>query len=266
MTKRIYIGLALGLGIFALTSTSAMAETGAGGTGIVGTDHDLGTMFGSVEATGQQRICIYCHHPHNTATTGEYRPLWNRAVEGLASFDVYTNGANSPAVAGSDHALNAMDAGLANGPGAVSRLCLSCHDGAVALDTYTGTTGSNIIGGIDSNGAAASKKDIGSDSDGNGVGELTNHHPVGFNYIAVATADSEIADADGADQDAVYPNAGTFTVRGGAKLPISELLYNNQMECVTCHDVHNSTNNADADSFLWEGNAGSKFCLVCHLK
>jgi len=48
---------------------------------------------------------------------------------------------------------------------------------------------------------------------------------------------------------------------------IGDLLYNGtQFECVTCHDVHNSQNEAAAEKFLWISNDHSAFCLTCHLK
>ena len=38
------------------------------------------------------------------------------------------------------------------------------------------------------------------------------------------------------------------------------------MQCVSCHDVHNSLNEAGAERFLWTSNNRSAFCIVCHLK
>ena len=35
------------------------------------------------------------------------------------------------------------------------------------------------------------------------------------------------------------------------------------VECGTCHDVHNSTN---IEGLLWISNAGSALCLACHNK
>ena len=45
---------------------------------------------------------------------------------------------------------------------------------------------------------------------------------------------------------------------------ISDLLWNGNMECTTCHDVHNTKNTGE--KFLWKSDAQSAFCLTCHLK
>ena len=66
---------------------------------------------------------------------------------------------------------------------------------------------------------------------------LSNDHPVGFDYAAVVAADAEIQ---------------------ATTLP----LYNGDMWCSTCHDVHDNTDTP----FLQAANGGSALCLTCHIK
>jgi predicted CXXCH cytochrome family protein len=63
--------------------------------------------------------------------------------------------------------------------------------------------------------------------------------------------------------------AGTSTVMVPANgTTIGDLLYGatRTMECVTCHDVHNTANQPGAERFLWRSDNKSNFCLTCHLK
>ena len=65
-------------------------------------------------------------------------------------------------------------------PSGASKLCLSCHDGVTALDSFAGATGTTLIGTI-----------------GTGAGDLTtdlsSSHPISFTYDdALATTDGSL--------------------------------------------------------------------------
>ncbi|NTW67758.1 MAG: hypothetical protein HGB21_15855 [Nitrospirae bacterium] len=82
---------------------------------------------------------------------------------------------------------------------------------------------------------------------------LSNHHPIGFDYNAVAAVDDEIYDSSSA--------------LGGSNpygLVINDLLWNGKMECSTCHDVHNTKN--EGQKFTWVEDYQSALCLTCHRK
>lgn len=178
--------------------------------GIVGTPHDL-----SQKSYGSTEVCIFCHTPHN-AQIAIGAPLWNHA-QTVATFTTY-----------SSSTLNAVILQ----PSGNSKLCLSCHDGSVAVDSYGNNAGNHMM---DPGGAK-----IGTD--------LSNDHPISFVYDgALATAD------------------------GGLKTPISDKfvdaasvlpLYNSQMQCASCHSVHSNQNG----KFLRMVNTGSQLCLSCHVK
>lgn len=180
---------------------------------IVGTEHDLS----GVQGTGGQ-ICVVCHTPHNADTTVSEAPLWNHETT-AATFTVY----DSPT----------FDGGPSVQPAGASKLCLSCHDGTVALDAFGGGAGTNgnVIGG----GAL-----IGTD--------LSNDHPISFTYdSALATADSGLYDP-------------TTRSSGLGSTIDADLLFAGNMECASCHDVHDNS----IAPFLRLSNAASGMCLTCH--
>jgi predicted CXXCH cytochrome family protein len=147
--------------------------------------------------------------------------LWNHAVT-TAAYTLY----DSPT-------MNAET----GQPGGVSKACLSCHDGTVALDSFGGSTGTNFIGG----GA-----NFGTD--------LSNDHPVSFTYNAALVT----ADGGGLYLPSVDSGLGGSIAE--------DMLFgagNDQVECASCHDVHNAANQ---ESLLLMSNAGSALCLTCHAK
>lgn len=184
---------------------------------IVGSDHD----FSGIDP-GQQ-VCIFCHVAHNADTTVIDAPLWDHEVT-RKTFQLY----NSPT----------LDA-TPSQPQGGSRLCLSCHDGTIAVDSYGGRSGVIFLGGD----AAV------------GADELTNDHPVSFVYDdALAVDDGEL----------FFPSSAP----SGLGSTISDdLLFSDLLECASCHDVHNGPAAAAVnDNLLVITQAQSQLCLTCHDK
>ena len=117
-----------------------------------------------------------------------------------------------------------------------SKLCLSCHDGTVALDSFGGATGSTFISG---------DAHIGTD--------LRGTHPIGIVYdSALATADKGLFN----------PDTKTTALGGSVR---DDLLFGaGNLECASCHDVHNSQ--STGGSLLRISDNGSALCLTCHDK
>lgn len=231
------------------------------GSGIKGTAHDLrsgqpaGDVYGAND-TGNKyggaggdlnRICVWCHAPHHTLRPADvagdidYLPLWNHTTTTMV-YQTYSNGADEPA----DPSHASTSEVLANQPGSVSKLCLSCHDGSVAVNEYGFAPGDIKSSGVrkgDTPRFITSQYKIGE------AGDLTNHHPIGFAYADVEAVDDEI-------QRASAPMNTFYT--------IGDLLWAGKMECTTCHDVHNTKNSGE--KFLWKSDEESGFCLTCHLK
>lgn len=277
MKKFIVVAACLVLGMF-LVASMALATDYSGtvtpGKGIKGTAHDLSLtgalkagrtdLYGSADINNAylgaaskdlDRICIWCHTPHfslkpNSADAGglNYLPLWNHDIT-AQTFKPYTNGTDEPS--DPNHASEAEK--LASQPGGVSMLCLSCHDGSVAVNAYGRVPGGTGPGDDKSTGARTEK--IKADYMIGEMGDLSNHHPIGFNYDAVAGTDDEIQNSS-----AVFTQDST----GNTIYTIGDLMWSGKMECTTCHDVHNTKNTGE--KFLWKSDAQSALCLTCHLK
>ncbi len=186
---------------------------------IVGSKHDFSTQVWNTSVGGQ--ICIVCHTPHNAVVMTD-APLWNHQNTSTV-FTLYSNVTSST--------FNAV----ASQPDGSSKLCLSCHDGSVALENFgTTTTGTHFIAG------------------GYNLGNnLSNDHPVSFLY------DNALAILDGG-----LKNPTTATGVGAGTISAT-MLFNGRMQCASCHDVHNS---AGLPSLLVKSNNTSALCLTCHIK
>ena len=182
---------------------------------ITGTSHDFsGAGWNSVSG----EICIVCHTPHNADSTVTTAPLWNHEVT-TATYSVYTS-----------DTLNATT----GQPDGVSLLCLSCHDGTVAIDSFAGNTGSIFITG---------DADVGTD--------LRDDHPISFVWT-----DAGI----GAEDNGL----NSVTDASGLGGTIDEdMLFGTKMQCASCHDAHGV---ATVPYFLVKSNAASDLCLTCHNK
>lgn len=104
--------------------------------GIANTRHNLTMTYTSKGKimdsfrNNYYQICVYCHTPHGANSTVA-APLWNRTVT-QRTYILYnqdkTTGANIY------HDPTALDLKY-NQPGPNSLTCLSCHDGATAIDS-----------------------------------------------------------------------------------------------------------------------------------
>jgi len=229
------IGLVLAFASVAMTGQKP-------GTGIQNTSHDLRRDGGDFHMglgtiALQERICNYCHTPHNKMTPTEEAmagitryPIWSQASTTTTLFQTYTRGSDS-----------------IGQPGSVSRICLSCHDGLVAGNVY-GYVPSVTIWNVSQSEAPEKTRIRLSYPD-----YRSYHHPIGLDYHDVEEKDDEI-------------NPATAALRGANKLgmTIGDLLWNGRMECTSCHDVHN--NNNEGSKLTWVADYRSNFCLTCHKK
>lgn len=181
---------------------------------IVFSKHNLSLSSpGTVHSTTESDICIFCHTPHQALNDG---PLWNHKMSS-AAYTPYTS-ATLKATVGQ--------------PTGSSRLCLSCHDGTVALGMVN-SRGSGIA--MNSPTMPAGPSNMGTD--------LSADHPISFVYDApLATADGNLRDPGALPQEIHMDRAG-------------------QMQCTACHDPHNNK----FGNFLVLDNTGSALCLTCHI-
>ncbi len=195
--------------------------------GVVGSAHDIttGSFDNAANTTGQ--VCVYCHTPHRSvgSTNG---PLWNHAISTVSTYSMYT----SPTI----------DATIAGAPGAESLACLTCHDGTVAIDNISNSPGDQITSPWTPGAAMSGYALIGTVTAGDL--DLTNDHPIGLTY------DVALVGADGGLEAVATVEATALE------------LFSGQLECATCHDVHDDTNAA----FLRITDTASQICTTCHLK
>jgi predicted CXXCH cytochrome family protein len=177
---------------------------GAPAADIAGSKHDLG-------GEGQEK-CLYCHTPHDGAP--DVPLLWNRATNPPDSYTMY--------------ASETLDMVIAEGPQDNSLLCLSCHDGTIAVDNFGGATGgTNFVTG---------SANLGLD--------LSDEHPISLTY-------------DPSRDPGNFAALATVAQAGLRFYGSSR----DQLECGTCHNAHDPANG----SFLRISNAGSAMCQACHL-
>jgi hypothetical protein len=223
----------IGLGVIAISAFGASLAFGAS---IVGSKHDMTELTGAEGEGG--RVCAYCHTPHHALDTGEdYAPLWSHTVTSK-TYTAYTS--------------DTLDAGVIADPLAgVSKLCFSCHDGAIAVDQHYQFDGAVMSTAVPKVGGGFRGGDGWGGIDVGVTNGLSNDHPVGFNYDDVATADLEIRPST------------TAVVTGGT---IADLMVDGLMTCGSCHDVHGTRGAVGDRYFLVAPTAASEICLVCHIK
>ena len=191
---------------------------------IAGTAHDFSS---ETWAPAENRMCGICHTTHN-AMFEPSAPLWNHESTAVAGYTLYS----SPTF--DNHGGTTI-----TDPSASSKLCLSCHDGTVALENFGGvTTGTTYITGSFLIG-------------GPGGNDLSRDHPISFEYTdALAAADGGL----------FAPSSSNSGLGGTIE---EDMLFNNRMECASCHDVHNKYS---VTHLLKISNINSELCLTCHNK
>ncbi len=196
-----------------LTAVAGLALTAS--AQIVGSEHDFSSY-----AWSQGEICKPCHTPH-FAMAGLPR-LWNHELT-TANYTMH---------AGAGTAVDDFDV--------QSRLCLSCHDGTVALDSFGGQTGTSFI---------PPGANLGTD--------FTDDHPVGSD--AEYPPEPKPSWWDGAFVDAsTLPRAVSLREWTNPSGDVRDVV-----SCVTCHEPHND---GGYDHLLSTTNSASALCLTCHLK
>ncbi|MCB2183425.1 MAG: hypothetical protein KQH63_15430 [Desulfobulbaceae bacterium] len=177
---------------------------------IVNSKHNLSVSGpGEVRALNEDRICIFCHTPHSATP---YTPLWNKKLE-PTNYILYQSSTLSASP---------------QQPSGPTRLCLSCHDGTIALgDVLKPAEGILMTMEI-----TASRRTY-LDTD------ISDDHPVSFNYYD-ALPNPELAPA--------IPQ-GLITYGEG------------NIHCTTCHDPHDDT----YGNFLIKDNKYSALCTTCHV-
>lgn len=224
------------------------------GSNITNSPHNLSSSGpGTIKAVSETEICVFCHIPHHEQVGV---PLWNHLLSptNYTLYDsefLYRTGYPSP-----------QQPALTEGqPGIISRMCLSCHDGTVAIGGVYWVRGTNLydIGqkiemtGVNPDGTMPSTEEgyIGTD--------LRSHHPVAipydpsFTYLVGGTTKSiELRSPEPTPPIKLYDYGGTKYV-----------------ECASCHDPHKY--DAISNKKFLRVDSGASFgenvlntCISCH--
>jgi hypothetical protein len=206
----------------------------------VGPDTDPDPNVTTPQWTGASfTLCSFCHiaHKPGATPTGPGDLLWNHELSTVASYGVYSNTWTGTF----DGSATIADVGTSGGTTA-SSLCLSCHDGTVAVNNWYEPVTSSTFAPISETPAYFIPA-------GAVIRDLTKTHPVNFVYdAALATADGGLA----------TPNSTLF-VDDSEEVP----LFNGRMECATCHDPHNGNSGIFTRDF--PAQPSGSFCTFCHL-
>lgn len=209
--------------------TAICVLAGTSQASISGSKHDFG-QFG----WAKNQICLPCHTPHNAIVKDAngavltMGPLWNHELS-KATYTLY---------------LDESGNGVTGDVDQNSKLCLSCHDGTVAADSFGGLQGTTkLTGGV-----------VGTD--------LSNDHPIGEAAIWPNPNPSYMVDPALRDAKRIMPLRKMADGR-------------NAVGCTTCHEPHNRVG---TEHMLWVNNSGptttvdgrsvsgSGLCLNCHKK
>ena len=252
------------IGLIALLGVPAYALAQVPGTGVEGSAHDF---RGLVEA-GQPAVglCTFCHTPHRALAT---RLLWNHTL----SAQTYSWSDATETVGGTP--LVGFDATWQG----VSKNCLSCHDGTVAIgdvawfraESHQGA-GNELSDHTHDDAADSAKITVGPGGDG----DLAGNHPIAvpfpFNnapntYNGVTSGNSAVKSGWVADPEAA--GIRLFNDDGAGKVTAGAVAGQTGIECSSCHDPHNGLEVID-DFFLRGkvdgGAADGYLCVKCHNK
>jgi predicted CXXCH cytochrome family protein len=199
----------------AIIVSIVLVAAGIANAGVADSLHNLSTSGrGASKSAVAVQMCEFCHISH---AANPVSALWNRGNAATT----YIPYSSSTAVARPGQ------------PTGTSMLCLSCHDGTIALGQILSrgkpipmTGGSQFI--------REGKSRTGTD--------LRDDHPISFEYSdQLAALNGELRPASSISRS----------------LPLDR---NGELQCTTCHDAHDSPYGA----LLRVPNIGSQICTECH--
>ncbi|MFC1483461.1 cytochrome c3 family protein [Candidatus Neomarinimicrobiota bacterium] len=220
MRRSEWIGLLL---VFTIPGVVLHAQSS-----IFNSKHDLSVSStgATIKAETEDEVCVFCHTPHSAAI---YNQLWNREAAGAPSYTLYTSSR-----------LTAAGYPTPSQPGEKSQLCMSCHDGTIALGSVYNIPGAGLAGTIT---MASDVTTMPTDAPGYIGTDLTDDHPVGYEYDPTSDPDLITRAWPWPGPVMLDPNNASGTV-----------------ECYTCHNVHDNSN----QPFLHLPEAD--LCIECHSK
>jgi predicted CXXCH cytochrome family protein len=195
---------------------------GAGrGTSILESKHNLSASGkGDIKSPTETGVCIFCHSSHNASKEG---PLWNHETTTPGKFRTY--------------ARSSM-ASRPEQPNGSTKLCLSCHDGTIAVGAVRGLSRPIPMQQVGAAGEIPASR-------GGHIGtDLSGTHPVSVRYdqrLALSGKHLRWPPID--PENRVRADANGF------------------VQCTSCHDPHGSQSEKYP---LWQKATFDQVCQVCH--
>lgn len=216
--KKINLKFRYGFVVLSLLVLATPAQPGR----IVDTKHNLSTSGrGEIRSSTETRVCIFCHSSHNSSPDG---PLWGHQTTTTGSFKTYRR---------------ATLKSQPQQPNGSTKLCLSCHDGTIAVGAIKGLSRAIPMQNVGASGAIPqlNKSNIGRD--------LSGTHPVSIPYKqATALSVSHLRWPPVDAEKKVGPDADGF------------------VQCTACHDPHD---NSRSDKYpFWNKSSFDEVCKTCH--
>ncbi len=217
---------------------------------VTGNRHDFSkdNLGAPIHSSNEDRVCIFCHTPHGASAQST---LWNRPSP-LDDKAFRLNSSASLVIKGAGKVASGYDeSDRSKYPNGSTRLCMSCHDGVVAIGT--------VLNGTIADGDTIKDAYVG-DVDLNKVIDLATSHPVSFTYnAAVVTA-----------IDSSVKGPGKYGLPVLTDVPLDG---DDRMQCTTCHDPHEDTRATDlTQPPFWRhvvvGNPNASYdqvCNTCHI-
>jgi hypothetical protein len=182
--------------------------------------HNLTLSSGASVYSQGSLGCTFCHAPHSGL--GGVTPLWNQTLS-KATYTPYTS-------------TTYNDQGNAQPTlGTTSSLCLSCHDGTVAVGQ------SAAYGTLPVTGAMNSIDSFGSNLSGTHPFSLVLPMKDASNLVSSLVSQGKTAD----------PTGAVTLIKGN-------------IECTSCHNPHVQGIDRIAQNFLVRDSSSGQMCLACH--
>lgn len=188
---------------------------------VIDSKHNLSSSSpGDIKSVSETRVCIFCHSSHNASSEG---PLWNHSTT-TENFQTYSR--------------STMES-KPEQPNGATKLCLSCHDGTIAVGAVRNSNFPIQMVNVAKDGSipVTRKSHIGTD--------LRGTHPVSVKYNqtnALASDNLHWPPVDPANE--VGPD------------------HNGYVQCTSCHDPHDDSKSTKYP--FWKKSNFADVCKVCH--